>query len=367
MSIGIKIKQLRKEKKITQEELAEMLGITSRAISQWECERTYPDITLLPLLANIFNVSIDYLLGVNINNNIDKINNYIDESNKYLQEGNHIERTILLRNALKEFPNSFELMNLLSDSILNEIVRDKDFNDYSEVINLCERILARCNDNNIITETKQRLAIAYLYNNQYDQMVKITNQMPSFHDSKEIFMLDLYSINNIEGLISRQQLLSDLFTYSLSLIESIKNHIKNDNPLEFELQYSLQDRIQIGELQVKLIELLYNQNDYGYNAIYGVQACNDLVICYIQNNEINKAIEHLEKWYNYSLYLDKHYKQNDSKYKSLLFNYIKMENYCLEDKTNIEILLDFINNNKYMKNINQNEKVLEIKNKLMSQ
>lgn len=367
MSIGIKIKQLRKEKNMTQEELAEMLGITSRAISQWECERTYPDITLLPSLANIFNVSVDYLLGVNINNNIDKINSYIDESNKYLQEGKHIERTNLLRNALQEFPNSFELMNLLSDSILNEIVRNKDLNDYSEVINICERILSRCNDNNILIETKQRLARSYLYNNQYDQMINIVNQMPSFEDSKEIFMLDKWSINNQEGLISRQQFLSDLFTYSLSLIESIKNHIKTDSPFDFELQYSLQERIQIGELQLQLIELLYNQNDYGYNSIYGIQACNDLVVCYIQNNKIDKAIENLEKCYKYSLYLDKHYKQNNNKYKSLLFNNVKMDNFCLEDKTYKQMLLDFINNNKYMNNINNDIRVLEIKNKLISQ
>ena len=50
-------------------------------------------------------------------------------------------------------------MNLLSDSILNEIVRNKDLNDYSEVINICERILSRCNDNNILIP--QTLNILY--------------------------------------------------------------------------------------------------------------------------------------------------------------------------------------------------------------
>ena len=74
MSIGATIKKLRREKNITQEQLAEYLGITSRAVSQWECDRTMPDITQLPLLANIFEVGTDVLLGVDIEKNEQKIN-----------------------------------------------------------------------------------------------------------------------------------------------------------------------------------------------------------------------------------------------------------------------------------------------------
>ena len=50
MSIGSTIKRLRRERDLTQEQLAEYLGITSRAVSQWECDRTAPDISQLPAL-----------------------------------------------------------------------------------------------------------------------------------------------------------------------------------------------------------------------------------------------------------------------------------------------------------------------------
>ena len=56
------LKQLRKQKGISQEILAEYLGISTQAISKWECELSYPDIELLPILANYFKVSIDFLL-----------------------------------------------------------------------------------------------------------------------------------------------------------------------------------------------------------------------------------------------------------------------------------------------------------------
>ncbi|MBR2447915.1 MAG: helix-turn-helix transcriptional regulator, partial [Clostridia bacterium] len=48
MQIGLKIKKLRKENDITQEQLAEYLSISSRAVSQWECGKTMPDISQLP-------------------------------------------------------------------------------------------------------------------------------------------------------------------------------------------------------------------------------------------------------------------------------------------------------------------------------
>lgn len=66
MSIGTTIRQLRQEQDITQEQLADALGITSRAVSQWETDRTAPDISQLPALANFFNVTTDRLLGVDI-------------------------------------------------------------------------------------------------------------------------------------------------------------------------------------------------------------------------------------------------------------------------------------------------------------
>ena len=64
MSIGTTIKRLRRERDITQEQLAEYLGISTGAVSQWECDRTAPDITQLPLLANVFDVSADELLEI---------------------------------------------------------------------------------------------------------------------------------------------------------------------------------------------------------------------------------------------------------------------------------------------------------------
>ena len=61
--IGENIRRLRLEKQITQEQLSEAMGVSCAAVSKWERSDTLPDISLLPLLAHYFSVSIDELMG----------------------------------------------------------------------------------------------------------------------------------------------------------------------------------------------------------------------------------------------------------------------------------------------------------------
>jgi transcriptional regulator with XRE-family HTH domain len=63
INIGTFIAARRKEKGVTQEELADYLGVSKPAVSKWESGQSYPDIMLLPVLAAFFNTSVDELLG----------------------------------------------------------------------------------------------------------------------------------------------------------------------------------------------------------------------------------------------------------------------------------------------------------------
>ena len=62
MTIGKRIAHLRKEKGLTQEELAQHMGVSGQAVSKWENDQTCPDISALPKLAKLLGVSVDELL-----------------------------------------------------------------------------------------------------------------------------------------------------------------------------------------------------------------------------------------------------------------------------------------------------------------
>lgn len=63
MLLAENLTRLRKQYRMTQEQLAAQVGVTFQAVSKWETGQTLPDIALLPVLAGIFEVSIDALLG----------------------------------------------------------------------------------------------------------------------------------------------------------------------------------------------------------------------------------------------------------------------------------------------------------------
>ena len=62
IKIGVRVRELRKRQNVTQEQLAEALGVTNQAISRWESESGYPDIEYIVPIANFFKVTANYLL-----------------------------------------------------------------------------------------------------------------------------------------------------------------------------------------------------------------------------------------------------------------------------------------------------------------
>ena len=114
LDLGNNIRQLRRRDKKTQEQLADALGVTSQAVSRWESGGSYPDMNLIPAIANYFGVSIDTLFGYEGERaqRIDALAAEIDRKNQ-LNSGHDVcidECITLARSALVEFPGNEKLM-----------------------------------------------------------------------------------------------------------------------------------------------------------------------------------------------------------------------------------------------------------------
>ena len=86
MELGKKIRQLRFKAGLTQEQLAEKLGIGAQAVSKWENAAAMPDISSLPLLAEIFGVSIDDLFDLSSEQRLNRIENRLDTEEELPQD-----------------------------------------------------------------------------------------------------------------------------------------------------------------------------------------------------------------------------------------------------------------------------------------
>ncbi|MBP3370431.1 MAG: helix-turn-helix transcriptional regulator, partial [Clostridia bacterium] len=64
LAIGENIRNFRKKNDLTQEALADRLGVTYQSISRWENGTTYPDLELIPAIAEVLAVTVDELLGM---------------------------------------------------------------------------------------------------------------------------------------------------------------------------------------------------------------------------------------------------------------------------------------------------------------
>ena len=139
MSIGTTIKKLRRDKGITQEQLAELLGLSTNAVSQWECDKTAPDISHLPVLANIFEVSADVLLEIDLakSKKQAEIEEFLAEESAFFNQGKTEERLKLCRAMQKKYPNDETVRHHLMRALQNEDV-DKYF---EEIVSLGEQLL----------------------------------------------------------------------------------------------------------------------------------------------------------------------------------------------------------------------------------
>ena len=113
MKIGNKIKTLRKQRGITQEQLAENIGISFQAISKWENNIALPDITLAPKIASYFGISMDELFDFSLEEMENEIKIITNTAYKF-RESDPLESRQILENGLNRFPeNDILLCNLL--------------------------------------------------------------------------------------------------------------------------------------------------------------------------------------------------------------------------------------------------------------
>ena len=184
LKIGEKIKELRYEKGLTQEEIGALIGVSAQSVSKWERSEGYPDIEMLPSLANYFGISMDELLGTDADSKkYDEINAQWAENN---QKGLHKENIILMKQALKTFPNDALLLVQLSTSLEKAGTTDEEKAAFlRESIAVQEQIIKYCDDCEVRGATMYNICFAYFKNGEREKALEQAKKLPNLYKGRE--------------------------------------------------------------------------------------------------------------------------------------------------------------------------------------
>lgn len=103
LHIGANIRTLRRQADMTQEQLAEMLGVTYQSVSRWENEENYPDLELIPLLAKVFGTTLDILMGIPDQQAEENYQTLMEDLKKAVPAGDMAQASEILREIRRNF------------------------------------------------------------------------------------------------------------------------------------------------------------------------------------------------------------------------------------------------------------------------
>lgn len=209
LDLGTKIRELRRRDKRTQEALATALGVTSQAVSRWEANGSFPDMHLIPSIANYFGVSIDELFGYTNERDL-KIDALVKRIEHMRWENNGIDANLdeciaFARNALLEYPGNERLMLCLAGVLytagysrhgerhltdeegydIYDAQRHRGYAEWSEAITLYEKVLTTLPNGEERDQAVSELSQLYVNIGESEKALALAEAAPDLWGSKQ--------------------------------------------------------------------------------------------------------------------------------------------------------------------------------------
>ena len=270
LSIGEKIKKLRKENDVTQEKLADYLNISYQAVSKWENGTTLPDISMIIPLANFFGVTANDLFDMDTQKQNQEIKEIEEEWSRLFNKGLRDDQIKLMRGALAKYPNNHNFLMLLAFAL--------DVEASDEKIAICERILEDCTDNNIRFTAIQTATFTYRYLNNWDKAKEYANKSNSIQVCRELLLC--FATTGEEYTYNNQSLI-------LSLIDILHRRLVSATIDDID------DKIFVYESALKMWQLFFYDENYLFYHARLFEIHSFLAKTYAKKLNKTKAIEHL--------------------------------------------------------------------------
>ncbi|MHC5099292.1 helix-turn-helix domain-containing protein, partial [Peptoniphilus genitalis] len=353
LKIGENILQKRKERGITQEELAELMMVTKASVSKWETGQSHPDILLLPKLATFFNISVDELIGYDPGLSSAQIQKfYIDLENRVSDEGmDSIFDDIKIK--IKQYYSCFELLYYMALFILNHCdlaTDDVKKEEYLEYANNILRRVCEHSKNPILKEQSLSLRAACLISlGKSEEALNILPSSDMLSISKDCLVASAYLKTKKENEVDQklQVMIYKNITDLITLL-MMKSSLQNDDWVEtLERVEDLLETFNLIEINISIVLNFYLS----------------LATHYIEYNNLKLASQYVEKLLNLLIESkEKSFKIRGDDYFNQIDNWLD-ENLLLSTNPNrsddmiVSFYIDTIVNNESFKRIISEGKV----------
>ena len=297
ITLAENLKKLRLSRTLTQEELAQFLGVTSQAVSKWERREGYPDITMLPVIANYFEVTVDDLLGNDILSKEEKITEYLDEYNRLHRDRKPEEEAALAEKAYSEYPYDWRIMEIYIISRTHGFTKMPDSDTLEELRRLCRLVMEKCSDAII----RKRAVYTMIFAEDDDHVEDWFSQAPDNADYLE-------SERREERYFSREQW--DLY------VQQKQDNMRDILGLLFEKMgyyHDLSDpawKAEVRKRRIDLMEVLFRGSDRLLYQMYRgawieyAMALNECGRIKDTIDALNRAVDLWEQQYRFAESLD---------------------------------------------------------------
>ena len=278
-----KLKELRRKRGNTQEELANHLNISVQAISKWERGEGFPDITHLPKIASFYDVTVDELLGCDEIQKNEEIKAFLIKCFELNNQGRMKEWLEICRAMQKEYPNEEKVLLQL----MHALFHNGKSENAKEIIKIAEKLICS-SDYTVRNEVIETLAYTHFSIGERESAVKYASMLPVYND---ILIAVLDGEELIEHCKWNIWQLCDLFGIQTSHLLSCK-----------EAEYTSEEKHEIRKILNDMYNLIFSNKDFGFWEERLARNCFEMAVLSAECNETDRALCELEESH-------KHFKQ----------------------------------------------------------
>lgn len=278
----------RKELQLTQEQVAQFIGVSRAAVSKWEQGQSYPDIVLLPKLAMYFDLTIDELLGYEPQLTNTAIERIYAELAKNFMEKPFDEVVTKIDALIAEYYSCYPFLVKLAQLYVNHHKLNPEMLEHA--IELCQRVKGNAEDIRLITEATALEAMSYLMQHKPAQVLELLGEnIPLQYGEEQLIV----TAHNMLGQTDKAKMLMQV-TYYQQLLMMIQSAVESmvleaDNPA-----YTAETVTRIEGL----IEL-YKIGDFHENTmlVFYLKAA----MVYVMQGNMERAKSFVEKYIRYAM------------------------------------------------------------------